>query len=120
MAQEKRRINYLWVLLFSGLGQGFLNSMEQTTHEAFCKLRDALRDLVRAFSESISPEYGQGWELLIVSKSGKKPERPLVLFCWGKFWKGVYLHFPKYTYRFYFWGIDRHARGDENDELDRV
>jgi hypothetical protein len=35
-------------------------------------------------------------------------DKPVVFFSIGKFWKGVYLHFPKRTVRLFLWGIDWH------------
>ena len=35
-------------------------------------------------------------------------DRPIIFFSIGKFWKGVYLHFPKRTVRLFLWGIDWH------------
>ena len=37
-------------------------------------------------------------------------DRPVVFFSIGKFWKGVYLHFPKHTVILFLWGIDWRKR----------
>jgi hypothetical protein len=32
-----------------------------------------------------------------------------IFISWNKFWKGIYLHFPKFTIRLFLWGIDLYS-----------
>jgi hypothetical protein len=37
--------------------------------------------------------------------------RRILFVSWGRHWKGVYVHFlPRYCYRVFLWGIDRHPK----------
>lgn len=46
---------------------------------------------------SLKYNKGKNWSMSILTRNYKG-----LYFSFGKFWKGVYMHFPKRTYRIYY------------------
>lgn len=32
-----------------------------------------------------------------------------IFISWGKYWKGIYFHFPNFTIRLFLWGVDGYS-----------